>query len=373
MNAKSIVSILIATSVSAVAGCGSDRWSLKELSPFKKEEAQLELRSGKKSSDTVKAESIFVCAGDVDVAYKKMGEVSLAEFGFSGADVLAAKIREKARDAGADAVINVQYDTGASKTWNGYGETGGTDYGVKHTTWCKGMAVEFVEAHNALGLLVCNVTRESRDWFSLKKSQNGVFVVSVLPGSAAATAGIKVEDLITEWNTEKIENKVYFRRKAETDSIKEVKLTLVRAKDIKTVTILMPKSEVAQAGTPATKATHQPPSPPPPPPPPSPTPVPPPPQPKPTKYEKPVTSQEKASTPSQVSPKTTEVYNEIGDLYLRKGMYDEALTEYKNAISVDPDCAISHFNLSIVYEKKGMQAEADEEYAAYKRLKPKKQ
>ena len=366
MNAKSIVSILIATSVSAVAGCGSDRWSLKELSPFKKEEAQLEPGTGKKPSGAVKAESIFVCAGDVDVAYKKMGEVSLAEFGFSGADVLASKIREKARDGGADAVINVQYDTGASKTWNSYGETGGTDYGIKHTTWCKGMAVEFVEAHNALGLLVCSVTRENRDWFSLKKSQNGVFVVSVLPGSAADTAGIKVEDLITEWGTEKIENKVYFRRKAESDATKEVKLTLVRAKDIKTVTVLVPKSEVARAAAPAPVVTPQPSMPPPP------TPAPQP-QPKPIEYEKPVTSQAKTPTPSPASPKTAEVYNEIGDLYLRKGMYDEALAEYKNAISVEPDCAISHFNLSIVYEKKGMQTEADEEYATYKRLKPKKQ
>jgi tetratricopeptide (TPR) repeat protein len=365
MNAKSIVSILIAASVPAVAGCSSDRWSIKDLSPFKKEEASLETKSGKKSSDAIKAESIFVCAGDVDVAYKKMGEVSLAEFGFSGADVLAAKIREKALEAGAHAVINVQYDTGASKTWQGYGETGGTDYGVKHTTWCKGMAIEFLEAHNALGILVCNVTRESRDWFSLKKSQNGVIVVGVLPGSAAETAGIKVEDLITEWNTEKIENKVYFRRKVETDSTKEINLTLVRAKDIKTVTVLVPKSEVAQVEAPVTKAPPQPPS--------SPPPPPPPPQPKPAEYEKPVTPQEKTPTPSQASPKTAEVYNEIGDLYLRKGMYDEALAEYKNAISVDPDCAISHFNLSIVYEKKGMQAEADEEYAAYKRLKQKKQ
>ncbi len=221
------------------------------------------------------------------------------------------------------------------------------------------MAIEFLEAHNALGLLVCNVTRENRDWFSLKKSQNGVIVVGVLPGSAAETAGIKVEDLITEWNTEKIENKVYFRRKVETDSTKEINLTLVRAKDIKTVTILVPKSEVAQVEAPVTKAPPQPPSPPP--------------QPKPAEYEKPVTPQEKTPTPSQASPKTAEVYNEIGDLYLRKGMYDEALAEYKNAISVDQDCALSHFNLSIVYEKKGMQAEADEEYAAYKRLKQKKQ
>ena len=352
MNAKIMVFILIAALVPTMAGCSSDHWSIKDLSPFKKEEATLESKGGKKSSDTIKADSIFVCAGDIDVAYKKMGEVSLAEYGFSGPDILAAKIREKALDGGAHAVINVQYDTGASKTWQGYGELGGTDYGVRHTTWCKGMAVEFLEAHNSLGLLVCNITRENRDWFRLKKAQNGVIVVSVLPGSAAEIAGIKVDDLITEWNTEKIENKVYFRRKVETDSNKEVKLTLIRTKDIKAVTVFMPKSEVAQVESPATTA--------------------PPPPPKPIEYERPVTVPAKTSTSTKASPKTADVYNEVGDLYLRKGMYDEALAEYKNAISVDPDCAIAHFNLSIVYDKKGMREKADEEYATYKRLKQKK-
>lgn len=42
----------------------------------------------------------------------------------------------------------------------------------------------------------------------------------------------------------------------------------------------------------------------------------------------------------------------------------------KKAIEADPNCAIAHFNLSIVYDKKGMKEKADEEYATYKRLKP---
>ena len=66
-----------------------------------------------------------MCAGDIDVTYKKLGEVSLGEFGFSGHDILAYKIGEKAAAVGAQAVINVQYDTGASKSWQGYGELGG--------------------------------------------------------------------------------------------------------------------------------------------------------------------------------------------------------------------------------------------------------
>lgn len=36
-------------------------------------------------------------------------------------------------------------------------------------------------------------------------------------------------------------------------------------------------------------------------------------------------------------------------------MYDEAMEEYRKAIDADPTCAIAHFNLSIVYDKKGMK------------------
>ena len=69
---------------------------------------------------------------------------------------------------GAQAVINVQYDTGASKSWQGYGELGGTDYGIKHTSWCKGIAIVFMESHDPLGLLLCNLTKENREWFGFK-------------------------------------------------------------------------------------------------------------------------------------------------------------------------------------------------------------
>ena len=341
MNIKTLIFIV---PIILVTGCGSTDY-LKKMSPFKKEESTLEPKKGTQPSDIQKTEEIFVCAGDIDVTYKKLGEVSLGEFGFSGHDILAFKIKEKARAVDAQAVINVQYDTGASKSWQGYGELGGTDYGVRHTSWCKGTAIVFLESHDHLGLLSCNLTKENREWFGYKRLQNGVIVVNVMPGSIAANADIKVEDLITEWNGEKIENKNLLKQMIERTAGKEAKLSILRAGEIKMVTLPVPVTERRQIVSSTSKSSAT---------------------------EKKPTIEKKESSQNKLSSNTPDVHNEIGDLYLRKGMYDEAMEEYKKAIEADPDCAIAHFNLSIVYDKKGMKEEADEEYATYKRLKPKR-
>ena len=341
MNTKTLISIAL---VIFVTGCGSTQY-LKKMSPFKKEEATLEPKKGAQSSQAQKSGEIFVCAGDIDVTYKKLGEVSLGEFGFSGHDILAFKIKEKAVAVGAQAVINVQYDTGASKTWQGYGELGGTDYGIKHTSWCKGIAVVFMESHNPLGLLLCNLTRENREWFGFKKSQNGVIVANILPGSIAANADITVEDLITEWAGNKIENKNQLRQMIDANAGKDVKLSLLRAGEIKMVTVSIPASAHSRVASSTPKSYG--------------------------KETKP-TIEKKESSPRKLSSSSADVHNEVGDLYLRKGMYDEAMEEYKKSIEADPYYAIAHFNLSIVYEKTGMKEEADEEYTIYKKLKPKR-
>ncbi|MCR4320631.1 MAG: tetratricopeptide repeat protein [Candidatus Brocadiaceae bacterium] len=341
MNTKKLLSIAL---VIFVTGCGSNQY-LKKISPFKKDGATLEPKKGAQSSGVQKSNEIFVCAGDVDVTYKKLGEVSLGEFGFSGHDILAFKIKEKAVAVGAQAVINVQYDTGASKTWQGYGELGGTDYGVKHTSWCNGIAVVFMESHNPLGLLLCNLTKENREWFGFKKSQKGVIVVNVMSGSIAANAGIMVEDFITEWAGNKIENRNQLRQLIDANAGKEVKLNLLRAGEIKIVTVSIPTPAHSRVASTTSKSYG--------------------------KENKP-TIEKKESSPRKLSSNSADVHNEVGDLYLRKGMYDEAMEEYKKAIEADPYCAIAHFNLSIVYDKKGMKEEADEEYAAYKKLKPRR-
>ncbi|TVM00511.1 MAG: hypothetical protein CV087_14205 [Candidatus Brocadia sp. WS118] len=342
MNTKKLLSFALAI---LMTGCGSSQY-FKKISPFQKEEASLEPKKARQSAGVQNKEAIFVCAGDIDVTYKKLGEVSLGEYGFSGHDILASKIEEKGRAVGAQAVINVQYDTGASKTWDGYGELGGTDYGVRYTSWCKGMAITFLESHNHLGLLLCNLTQENKNWFGYKIKQQGVIVVHVQPGSIAFAANIMTEDLIVELNGEKIENRNHLKQLIEKTAGKEAKLSLLRAKEIKTVTLSVPVIQHRQFVSSESQQSH-------------------------VAEAKPVSVAPESSLDT-LSSKTPEVYNEIGDLYLRKGMYDEAIEEYKKAIEVDPNCAIAHFNLSIVYDKKGLKNEADKEYATYKRLKPKR-
>jgi tetratricopeptide (TPR) repeat protein len=342
MNSKTILPIAL---VICVTGCGSSVPFFKKVSPFKSEEPALEPKKGLKPSSIQETEDIFVCAGDIDTTYKKLGMVSLGEFGFSGYDILAYKIREKARAVGAQAVIHVQYDTGTSKSWSGYGELGGTDYGIRHASWCKGMAIVFIESHNPLGLLVCNLTKENREWFNLRKAQNGVLVTHVLPESTAAHVGITVEDLITEWNGEKIENKRHLTELIQASADKEVNLALLRTGEMKTFAISVPGPAPSMVASPSSRF--------------------------PAREDKPaITRKEPPSSRSGLH--SADIHNEVGDLYLRKGMYDEAKREYKKAIEADPNCAIAYFNLSIIYDKKDMHEEADRAFATFKRLRSKR-
>lgn len=341
MSIKTNILVLL---VIFVTGCSSSQY-LKKLSPFKKEEISLEPKKGGQSSPGEKREEIFVCAGDIDVTYKTLGIVNLGEFGYSGHDILAYKIKEKASAVGAQAVINVQYDTGASKSWKGYGELGGTDYGVKYTSWCKGTAIVFIESHDPIGLLTGNITKQNREWFGLKKQQTGAIVVNIMPESIAANAGVKVEDLITAWNDEKIENKNHLRQMMEKSAGKEAKLTLLRSKEIKMVTLSVPQFERSRVASSSSRSSSR---------------------------EQVSATEKKVASLNGQDPDGSDVHNEVGDLYLRKGMYDEAIEEYRKAIEAYPNNAIAHFNLSIVYGKKGMKEEADEEFATYKRLRPKR-
>ncbi|MCF6148111.1 MAG: PDZ domain-containing protein [Candidatus Kuenenia sp.] len=342
MNSR-ILTLLVFLILSG--GCSSTKDYLEDLSPFKSEEKTLEPKKGAEVTETDKYEQIFVCSGDINVVYKNIGQVSLGEYGFSGHDVLAKKIKEKAFLVGAQAVINVQYDTGYAKTWRSYGELGGTDLGVSKTSWVKGTGIVFAEKHDPLGLIVCSLTKENKEWFRFKSGQKGVLVVSVFAGSVAANSGIKPEDLIVEWNGEEIATKKQFIMLTNTSVNKEVKLTILRPEGINTVNVLIPAADSASQISQAPESFQQ-------------------------KSASLAVPNEPAAKKSEL--KSSEVHNEIGDLFLRKGMYREALEEYKNAIEVDPYMALSHFNLSIAYEKLGMKREADEEFAIYKKLKNQK-
>ncbi|MGQ3684673.1 MAG: tetratricopeptide repeat protein [Candidatus Loosdrechtia sp.] len=344
MKSKILLSI---TLVICVTGCSS--WSpfSKKRSSAKAEDSALKSRKGVKHSPIHETDTIFVSGGDIDTSYQVLDTVSLSEFGFSGHDVLAYKIREKARELGAQAVIKVTYDTGASKSWRGYGELGGTDYGIRHTSWCKGTAIIFTEPHNHLGFLVCNLTKDHMEWFNLRKAQTGVLVTHVLPGSTAAHTGIKAEDLITQWNGEKVENKNHLMQLIQASANKkENRLTVLRTGETHLLTLFTPEKPATRlVASPQTQS--------------------------PVKERKPAPAREK-TTPAKTELYNADLYNEIGDLYLRKGMYDEAIREYQKAIEADPDCALAYFNLSIVYGKKGMSEEADREFEKYKKLRAKR-
>lgn len=65
-------------------GCSSSsKEYLNNLSPFKSEGKTLEPKKGAKVTEADKYEQIFVCSGDINVAYQNMGQVSLGEYGFS--------------------------------------------------------------------------------------------------------------------------------------------------------------------------------------------------------------------------------------------------------------------------------------------------
>ncbi|MEK6680463.1 MAG: tetratricopeptide repeat protein, partial [Nitrospirota bacterium] len=53
-------------------------------------------------------------------------------------------------------------------------------------------------------------------------------------------------------------------------------------------------------------------------------------------------------------------YNELGNKYKAKDMYDDAIASYKKALEINPKDAGSLYNLGLVYVKKGMYREASE-------------
>ena len=60
--------------------------------------------------------------------------------------------------------------------------------------------------------------------------------------------------------------------------------------------------------------------------------------------------------------------NERGIEYGKQGKYDEAIKEFQKVVAIEPDIANVHYNLGLAYKKKGMNAEADKEFAEYERL-----
>ncbi len=60
--------------------------------------------------------------------------------------------------------------------------------------------------------------------------------------------------------------------------------------------------------------------------------------------------------------------NEKGIEYGKKGMYEEAIKEFRKVVAIEPNMANAHYNLGLAYKKRGMIEEANKEFAEYERL-----
>jgi len=56
------------------------------------------------------------------------------------------------------------------------------------------------------------------------------------------------------------------------------------------------------------------------------------------------------------------IHSNLGNTYMRKGMLDEAIAEFRQALSINPNLAGAHINLGNAYTKNGMLEEAIIEY-----------
>ncbi|KPJ65298.1 hypothetical protein AMJ44_10555 [candidate division WOR-1 bacterium DG_54_3] len=70
------------------------------------------------------------------------------------------------------------------------------------------------------------------------------------------------------------------------------------------------------------------------------------------------------------SPNKARPHYNLGTAYQKKDMLDEAISEYKRALSITPHIAEAHINIGNVYEKKDMLDEAISEYKRALVIKP---
>jgi tetratricopeptide (TPR) repeat protein len=71
-----------------------------------------------------------------------------------------------------------------------------------------------------------------------------------------------------------------------------------------------------------------------------------------------------------IKPNDAKAHNNLGAAYDKKGMFDEAIFEYKKALAIKPNYAEVHNNLGLTYENKGMFDEAIFEYKKALTIKP---
>lgn len=72
----------------------------------------------------------------------------------------------------------------------------------------------------------------------------------------------------------------------------------------------------------------------------------------------------------RINPVNVEAIFDLGNAYNKKGWLDKAIDQYREAISLDPQHTKSHFNLGIMLYKKGVNYEAIKEFEETLRLNP---
>ena len=72
----------------------------------------------------------------------------------------------------------------------------------------------------------------------------------------------------------------------------------------------------------------------------------------------------------RINPKYADAHNNLGNTYLNKGMLDEAIAEFKKALEIDPKYADARCILGVAYANKGMLDEAITEYKKAMEINP---
>ena len=71
-----------------------------------------------------------------------------------------------------------------------------------------------------------------------------------------------------------------------------------------------------------------------------------------------------------IRPHFAKPHNNLGNIYHRKGKLDEAISEYKKALVINPNFVEAHYNLGVAYGRKGKLDEAISEHRKVITIKP---
>lgn len=72
----------------------------------------------------------------------------------------------------------------------------------------------------------------------------------------------------------------------------------------------------------------------------------------------------------ELEPENYKAYNNLGNIYLDKKMYNKAAGYYQKSLEINPDFALAHYNLAYLYNLGGYQGRAKRHYERAIALKP---